>query len=273
MYHYTDQSGLIGILKTWEIWATKIQYLNDTSEFSLALTLASDTLDAAYKLNRFKKHSWFLEMLSESIQSMERINIFVASFSEDPDSLSQWRAYGGRSSGYGIGFLSSALSAAAIENDFLLAKCIYKEHLQHSLVRELVDSFLEYGVNVFPASLVDPDHDPKVEDILYRFESQLLRTAPLLKNNHFADEREWRLVSDVFGSSHPRVSFRPGTSMITPYYRLSLSSKKIRKRVHQVVVGPTPHMRYAIASVRMCTTACKVECGKVIRSQIPFRNW
>ncbi len=39
IYHYTSQEGLIGILRDRVLWATKIQYLSDSAEFSYAYGL------------------------------------------------------------------------------------------------------------------------------------------------------------------------------------------------------------------------------------------
>ena len=39
IYHYTTQEGLIGIIEKRSIWATQIQYLNDTQEFKLRFVL------------------------------------------------------------------------------------------------------------------------------------------------------------------------------------------------------------------------------------------
>ena len=103
LYHYTDQPGLLGITHSWHIWATKIQYLNDMSEFSLALSMAKQYLEEAAAMKRYARHKWYVGMLLRSVESIERINIFVASFSENRDSLSQWRAYGGENSGFAIG--------------------------------------------------------------------------------------------------------------------------------------------------------------------------
>jgi hypothetical protein len=33
LYHYTSQDGLLGILDSKSIWASKVQYLNDEQEF------------------------------------------------------------------------------------------------------------------------------------------------------------------------------------------------------------------------------------------------
>jgi hypothetical protein len=37
LYHYTNQRGLLGIIRSKEIWATHTQYLNDTREFLHAM--------------------------------------------------------------------------------------------------------------------------------------------------------------------------------------------------------------------------------------------
>ena len=44
LYHYTSQKGLLGILKDQKIWATHVQYLNDSTEFHFAIDLARSVL-------------------------------------------------------------------------------------------------------------------------------------------------------------------------------------------------------------------------------------
>jgi hypothetical protein len=40
LYHYTDATGLLGIVQSRAIWATHIRYLNDAQEFDYAADLA-----------------------------------------------------------------------------------------------------------------------------------------------------------------------------------------------------------------------------------------
>ena len=44
LYHYTDQAGLLGIMESRRLWATKVQYLNDFMEFGLAVDIAKKKL-------------------------------------------------------------------------------------------------------------------------------------------------------------------------------------------------------------------------------------
>src|SRR5207245_2334277 len=44
LYHYTNQSGLLGIIENSKIWATKIRYMNDATEFELAFETVDNHL-------------------------------------------------------------------------------------------------------------------------------------------------------------------------------------------------------------------------------------
>jgi hypothetical protein len=48
LYHYTDWGGLEGMLKTKEIWATHINYMNDEREFIHAKDYLKDQLGQEY---------------------------------------------------------------------------------------------------------------------------------------------------------------------------------------------------------------------------------
>lgn len=49
LYHYTDQSGFMGIIANKEFWATKIEYFNDENEHNLACRLAKEHLEELLK--------------------------------------------------------------------------------------------------------------------------------------------------------------------------------------------------------------------------------
>ncbi len=128
LYHYTTQTGLLGIIKSREIWATHTQYLNDRREFLHALDLVHEEitrlLDEAitgewlYRTDEpgRARQQILLRMQQAVSMSPESINVCVCSFSEERDSLSQWRSYGG-SSGFAIGFSGELLKAATEEGN------------------------------------------------------------------------------------------------------------------------------------------------------------
>ena len=117
LYHYTDQKGLIGILQSRNIWASHIRYLNDSSEGKLFIKRFSELLKEA---GTEKKTVKIMENL------VDQQHVFIASFSELGDSLSQWRAYSGGGGVYSIGFSRDFL--CKVNTDFLSihAKHFYK---------------------------------------------------------------------------------------------------------------------------------------------------
>lgn len=121
LWHYTTQEGLLGILNNNLLWATKIHYLNDSSEFLYALKLTDRVIEERVRTAALA-HRERLEAFRAAIPQIEHMHICVASFSEDPDVLSQWRAYGGASGGYALGFVSQALRETVNDQQIFLIK-------------------------------------------------------------------------------------------------------------------------------------------------------
>src|ERR1035438_1214814 len=127
LYHYTTQYGLLGILKHKCIWATHIRYLNDTSEGNIVSQVIFEEFSSRYNTAPLfqmlgmatAKPAGAVESVDEDALGQGTTmaswvtsqNVFVSSFSENGDSLSQWRAYSERSGGYSIGFRPEYLRA------------------------------------------------------------------------------------------------------------------------------------------------------------------
>ena len=139
LYHYTDQTGLLGILQSGQLRATNIQYMNDTTEFSLALGLAEERLSARIESSTDPTSTEVLQYTSDSLQGIAHINICAACFCENSDLLSQWRGYGGGAGSFAIGFSSAALERAIIALRGSLGRCIYDQTQQIAIIDALVD--------------------------------------------------------------------------------------------------------------------------------------
>jgi hypothetical protein len=72
---------------------------------------------------------------------MDGTNICVISFTQDGDLLSQWRGYGGRSSGCSIGFDGGDLLNLGKAQGFSIRRCIYEEQKQVELIRDYFDEW------------------------------------------------------------------------------------------------------------------------------------
>lgn len=269
LHHYTNQAGLLGIVQNKEIWATHTQYLNDSREFIHAIHLAKQIIEVRSEDEESATRRQALTEMAESLDGHESINVCVASFSEDSDSLSQWRAYGG-STGFCCTFAGLDLKAWASADRFSLIKCIYDEAAQKEILERLIDITLE-EIDNWPPEFEGDERIPGGS-----LAASLNEIAPAMKDSAFADEKEWRLVSRPMMVSLPRYNYREGKSMLLPYYRLSLDSDSAPFKIQRVTVGPAPNMKQSAAAVRGVLVKNKqvrpLEV-KVRPSAIPYRTW
>src|SRR5689334_2764181 len=85
LYHYMGQTGLLGIVTSGELWATKVQYMDDATEFSLALSMARDLLDEHARKSSEMSRKTAAATLKRSLDGVEDINVFAVCFCENSD--------------------------------------------------------------------------------------------------------------------------------------------------------------------------------------------
>jgi hypothetical protein len=215
------------------------------------------------------------KILAAVSRSPQDMNICVCSFSEERDSLSQWRAYGG-SSGFAVGFSSQVLRAATEKLEWFLAPCIYDPATQRDLVRALVEEVLEENLGGPLPGVEDEEEDTALKNMGGNLRPDLHTYAPILKHESFKEEREWRIISRPVFSR--RLDYREGRSLIVPYYRLPLCEDNQKLELHEVVIGPTPDSERSKSSLTSLMVSQKVVMqgtgGVNVRvSQVPYRDW
>ena len=306
LYHYTTQQGLLGILKDKCIWATHIRYLNDTSEGNIVPRVVFEEFSSRYNASSlYQALGVAPEAAPKAAEPIDEgalgqgttmaswvtsQNVFVTSFSENGNSLSQWRAYSERSGGYSIGFRPEYLRV--VGESFLgsrpdrfsqgsdsLVRCIYyDEEEERSLkneIKKLVTAYIEEAAAA--AKL------PVGEGILgFRTPAALAikrflrlgKRSAITKDNGFREEAEWRLAFLLQQSSTVTdIDFRPGSSMPVPYLKIPLRLEDQVIGIYEVIVGPCPHPSEAVKSVQMLLESQGFRGVKVISSEIPYRNW
>jgi hypothetical protein len=267
LYHYTTQVGLLGIVTGKEIWATHTQYLNDQREYRHAIDLVAIEIDRRTHDESDGDTQTILWKMVEGLEGIESTNVCVCSFSEDQDSLSQWRAYGGSTSGYAIGFNPKFLATIVKRERFYLAPCLYDPKLQEGIVRALVQEVLDENLERKRGGewpILPPGGN---------LTAYLHRYAPILKDSSFAQEKEWRIISRPLMCTQAQFGYRHGHSTLIPYYRIPLSGRHHEMRIDEVVIGPTPHSKLACAAVKSLLVRHAIKSAEVTPSKVPYRNW
>jgi len=238
LYHYTDAPGLLGILKTRELWATNALYMNDAQEVHHGHNLAREFIkkNLAEDSPTYRNLRRGLGYLSAMVSEQPNVNNYVVSFCAEPDVLSQWRAYADRGTGFAIGFDRIALPEAIAVQDnsnFLESTfpVVYGEQLQQRLLSESAVATGQYcGMS-----------DLHWGDLRYWINMVLKCKHPL-----FREEKEWRLSIVRLLQGDNRPSFRTKDRQIVPYTPIKFRPNA----VVSVHVGPTTEPELARRVVR-----------------------
>lgn len=266
LYHYTSQSGLLGILRTKTFWATRIQFLNDSKEFIHTLDLWKRAIHNATKelekATHTKEEVRVLNALYRGLDSTPKIPIHVGCFSEDGDSLSQWRGYCPEGGGFSIGFNTEQLMEAAHRQSCFLARCIYDEARQ----QELVDKLLQICREKYGAPSTEPGSERWSMGVINDF----VFLAAVQKHRSFREEREWRFVSQEIPDGHPQMRVRQGRKMLMPYFAFEVARPDEPLDL-EIVAGPTPEIGLALESLKSLLGVHKCN-GSVRPTVIPYRH-
>ena len=146
LWHYTTWNGLVGIIEDEVLWASNYRYLNDEREVTFAFDLFS-------AVNRAESDIQWPEIKPPPFVAMPKRDwrmwnpIWVASVSKHCDSLSQWRAYSGGTSGIAVGFTHDVLQKAADEfktNGFetKFVRCLYRKEDHDAIIAPLAQPLI-----------------------------------------------------------------------------------------------------------------------------------
>jgi len=261
LYHYTDPSGLCGILSG-KLWASSYRFMNDAKEFEYAFDLITELYPPQKKTGMMPvPNSAFADQIKKYRWRYESDFLFVISFSENPDQLSQWRGYAGLHSGYSIGFSKRFLSS--IHSSAELQQCEYNEDSQRAAVKKILDECIPSLSSKYHQHGLDPEYLDEVE----KATAELVPLATRIKHPKFEEEREWRIVIQAI----EEIKYRPSANAVVPYIELEIDPKK--KPIEQIIVGPGPHkQRSKVTLEQMLQQFCFGDVEVVI-SEVPFVNW
>ena len=262
IYHYTTQKGILGILPTRSMWATQVHFLNDRNEVFLTFKLLERELRRMVTESKSAEHRSLLNEIRHNLSNVDQTHICTVSFCEAGDLLSQWRGYAAQGKGYALGFDLSQLSVIAKQQNFVVWPCVYSPSIQLELVKYLIDCWIEK----FSEKMLS--HEKMIEEI----NASICKLAPIIKDESFMEEQEWRLVSSATGGEK-NMAFREGVFSLIPYLNFNLCDNNSKDCIKEIVVGPSPHMDLAVNSLSMFLKQNKLPGVEIITSRIPFRNW
>jgi hypothetical protein len=289
VWHHTDAAGAIGVISSGEVWATSINSLNDSEEFAHGIGVLDEQLSLV--LNSRHVHPAQKGFMEEAVElthsSIDDSPLYVFCASEEPDSLSQWRAYGGESS-YAIGLEVDGEIMAVVDTEHeprtlpprgpwpTWGKVLYDLDEQRNLLLR--------GLSFCAATTPAPGHVEERPGLaVHQASGVLIGLSIYCKNDAFRDEREVRLVTSAPGDGGA-LRFRSSRFGVTPYVRLAQPPSRNRWEgawwtvpehprlpIAGVHLGPTPHSEPASRGMRLLLESYGYGDALVRESTAPFR--
>jgi hypothetical protein len=281
IYHYTNDTGLKGIIESGKLWFSDIFGLNDPSELRHGLAVAIDVLksriaDARPEVAMFASQ---LERFDVDAGIEAAGHFFICCFSGDGDDLGQWRAYADDGRGYTLAF-----DAAALEDAFCRRNG--KPIPQHSTFRVTYDDAELTRIQTSLVDLIDPlislpRRVPAKSDALNAYMSDLLvyhamnviRGVMFFKHEGYRNEKEFRF-QQLFRRDRPApgVKYRKRPHSLIRYREFDWKTVAGRS-LKEIVIGPAADKIKAERFAKDCLAAFYPAGDvKITRSAIPYRS-
>jgi Protein of unknown function (DUF2971) len=252
MFHYCSLQGLQGIVESRRLWASNSQFLNDRAEVQRARDILGRSKDLILKELRIDPGQ--LQTLQSQLERVatEDFHVFVTSFCEKPDKLSQWRGYAQQGHGVSIGFSRQHLEALG----YSVRHVIYDR-----LLRQVIEAL---GVTFEAQGAGDE------EELRRAISRQLIEFVSVAKPDAFSEEEEIRIIVFSHQVGAEDTKFRVVGKLFVPFVEIDLSAVW-PSVIQQVWLGPqllddTVHM-----SVRHFLTKHGLDHVQIFRSRAPLR--
>jgi hypothetical protein len=261
LWHYTSVQKFQSIIASGNIYATDVRFLNDAEEFTHARKVAYDVIEKSpeFGVHNFplrESLKWAVDLVFQSdFLNPNRARIFVASFTDSEDDLSQWRGYSHGTCGVSIAFdLRMHRLPVEIGSAVTFAPCVYLDDEKQGLIQSALQHFVKESQSKWietiqsfvnkhssnktkpdtgqileftSAALKSPDFRVQLEIGLAKATKSIHSLSGLLKHRAFRHEREWRFVlpispnKDKTNLLHP-IRFRSTNASLVPYIEFPL---------------------------------------------------
>ena len=257
IWHYTNDSGLLGILQSATLYATQVAFLNDNRETKYATELfqtsvretieeqADDPLAVAFFQQVLRLSE---EDPKSPVQGISKF--FITSFSGHEDNVSQWDRYS-KPHGYAIGFYARGLKR---EPNSTLYKVVYDAEKQKAAVKKIVGATLRFYREGFTEER-QANPEQWAENFYLAWDEWIYKLAPLAKDVRWEAENEFRLVHELKVAEFPKVRFAQKGNTLARLLPLDtpswMKSRQPLLPIAKVMVGPGNDANFTAISVRL----------------------
>lgn len=235
IYHYCSVESFSAIIQNKTLWLSSVYNLNDYKEIHWIKDKIFKKIKTSITKDNFTKYKNFEELYSNQLP-----NVYIASFSEGSDLLSQWRAYANDGYGVAIGFNSDYFK----ENKLVqTSSVLYDEEEQEKQIDLILKPLEEIDDNIDIESL---EFSETFKEII----TDINNLSAKSKNELFKEEQEVRLIHNpkiiddkknkkfIFEDNLSQMMFRSVCGNLIPYFELKFEEEKGIPAIIEIIKGP-----------------------------------
>jgi hypothetical protein len=244
LYHYCSPQAFLDIVRSKTIRLSSVFFMNDNKEYYWFQ-------EQALKYIEEHKHEepQFYEKVERALRT-PAINQYCASFSEERDLLSQWRAYADDGRGFAIGFnpkhflqIKNMPSATTIEGS-PLRPVIYDIAAQQEIIKK------QFRLVKLPEEADQTDKDVAFNMSVFASQWNIWWYGGMCKNPAFAEEKEWRFGSPNLDHAWGgKLAFRERNGWIVPFHEFKFDMEASEPPILKIGFGPSNNLPEAKFSV------------------------
>ena len=179
IYHYCNVESFKAIIQKKTIWLSSVYNLNDYKEIHWIKDKVLKKIKEYTNKNSYEKFNSFIKLFEN-----QQPTVYIASFSQGDDLLSQWRAYANDGFGVAIGFNTDYFE----QNDLIkTSEVLYDEKQQEVEIEKILEPLLNLDDKI---NFESKEFEEYCENII----SEINNLSAKSKNELFMEEQEIRLI-------------------------------------------------------------------------------
>ena len=284
--HYTNLSGLQGIIESNGFWLSDHRFLNDSEEYNNGRKLVQSILQDLLMENKYKEFKSILKNIFHLLNNEDESPFYICSFSSKEDCLNQWKGYANFDDAVAIIFKNDTKKLHGYYFNqipiFTTSKVIYDDKKKKKILLGIIDHF-------FKEFQIDLEQKREVNDSIWSevLFKELTYEFINFKNKEFESENEIRMVVhslDYGIDDNPMLSLKYNTTIfelehrvsnnrIVPYINInSMYEDKKNLPIQKVIIGPTASLDITYKSVKTYLKNMGYSDVIVEKSNIPYRG-
>ncbi len=281
IYHYTNDSGLRGILESGQLWFTDIFNLNDPSELIHGVGHALDILkreasNGPREATAFGK--MFADIVAGNVETSA--HYFVCCLSKTDRDLGQWRAYADDGRGYAIGFDATVLEQAFVKAEAADATLhsTFPVTYDDTRLRRIYEQLVAETIPVISApkgmGLDNAVVSKFIRNLSTKLASSCIYVSAFFKHAAYKNEEEYRCLQ-IYPADRavPGLKIRSRPYSLVKYREFDWKGGAAES-VKVVIAGPAGDQKVAFNFANDCLREYPPAPGitPIKRSEIPYRS-